>query len=197
MKRKTLPFKRIAILDVSRLLSTQGREQTQQDLYQKVDAWSHRALTHGMDACYVRLHPASEESVDAILAPLRKQGIPFLLPVTLQSTTDGIAGQHWRETDPLPTTPKHKDGLLYGKSCHSLVSIQEAEACGMDYLFFSPIFDTLTHPDVKGIGLDALREACRSTPLPIFALGGINQDNYQQCLDVGAVGIAAISLFTS
>ncbi|MEH2385668.1 MAG: thiamine phosphate synthase [Nostoc sp.] len=59
----------------------------------------------------------------------------------------------------------------------------------------SPIFATPTHPEAKGIGLYMLTKACKSTQMKVFALGGINENNYQKCLDVGASGIAAISMF--
>ncbi|MEH1770916.1 MAG: thiamine phosphate synthase [Nostoc sp.] len=60
---------------------------------------------------------------------------------------------------------------------------------------FSPIFATPTHPEAKGIGLDMLTKACKSTQMKVFALGGINENNYQKCLDAGASGVAAISMF--
>lgn len=46
---------------------------------------------------------------------------------------------------------------------------------------------------VQAIGLDELRSAGKI--VPVYALGGITAANSQACIGVGAVGIAAITLF--
>ncbi len=48
----------------------------------------------------------------------------------------------------------------------------------------------------RGLGLAALAEACRAAhPVPVMALGGVNEENAKACVDAGAAGIAAIRLF--
>ena len=81
--------------------------------------------------------------------------------------------------------------FLIGISCHSTVEIRDAE--GADFIVYGPVFAS----PGKGscVGLDALRIAAGSTQIPVFALGGITQENAQSCIDAGAVGIAAIRLF--
>lgn len=83
----------------------------------------------------------------------------------------------------------------YGCSCHSIESLQKAEALGYDYAFFSPVFSTQSHPEATPLGLDQLAAGCAAVSIPVFALGGINLENEQSCLDAGAHGIAGISLF--
>jgi thiamine-phosphate pyrophosphorylase len=43
--------------------------------------------------------------------------------------------------------------------------------------------------------LAPLAEAAHAVSIPVLALGGINESRIQSCLDAGAAGIAAISLF--
>lgn len=84
---------------------------------------------------------------------------------------------------------------LMGYSAHGLDEAQQAEAEGADYLFFAPIFTTTCKPGQKPIGLKALGQVCKSVQIPVYALGGIDQGNFEKVLQEGAFGIAAISLF--
>jgi len=86
--------------------------------------------------------------------------------------------------------------LFVGKSCHSLESAKSAEREGADYTFFGPIFATPSKAAFGAPqGLDRLAEVCRFVQIPVLAIGGITQDNFAQCLEAGAAGIAAIRLF--
>ena len=95
----------------------------------------------------------------------------------------GIDGGEWRRILPL--------GFLIGVSCHSVEELQRAAAA--DFAVYGPIFPT----PGKGpaIGLNALGQAARVSPIPIFALGGVTPENAQSCVDAGAVGTAAIRMF--
>ena len=65
---------------------------------------------------------------------------------------------------------------------------------GVDYLFFSPIFPTLSKPGQVGIGLHVLDAFCAAAePVPVFALGGITPSNLSECLQAGAWGAAVLS----
>ncbi len=91
-----------------------------------------------------------------------------------------------------PVAPK----LIFGCSVHSLKSLHKAEESGADYLLFGPVFDT---PSKRRYGapqgVERLGELCRTTTLPVFALGGITPENAQRCMGEGAYGIAALSIF--
>ena len=45
------------------------------------------------------------------------------------------------------------------------------------------------------MGLDKLNEVCRSVSVPVYAIGGIIPQNTLQCLEHGAYGVAAMSVF--
>jgi thiamine-phosphate pyrophosphorylase len=86
--------------------------------------------------------------------------------------------------------------FLVGASTHSLEAALANEKQGADYLIFGPVFET---PSKAGYGpaqgLQQLEKVCRSISVPVLAIGGITQENAQQCLDHGAAGIAAIRMF--
>lgn len=82
---------------------------------------------------------------------------------------------------------------LIGVSCHSLEEARRAASEGADLLVFGPVYAS----PGKGppAGLDALREVCRAVRIPVYALGGVNEENAAACVAAGATGIAGIRLF--
>lgn len=195
MKETIKPFKKIAIFDI---LSGENSEIICSDKSKnsaQVTKWVNRAISNGADSCYIRLYEANRENIDIIIENLSYKGLQIILPFSLNYKSSLVSAFHFRQKDQIKMPEAKSNSILFGKSCHSLKSIKEAEDGGLDYVFFSPIFATPTHPEAKGIGLDMLTKACKSTQMKVFALGGINENNYQKCLDAGASGVAAISMF--
>jgi len=79
-------------------------------------------------------------------------------------------------------------------SCHSVDDVRRAESEGTNFAVLAPIFGKQAHPPGQALGLESLKIACRGN-LPIFALGGVTLENARDCIEAGAVGIAAIRLF--
>ncbi|HET8668876.1 MAG TPA: thiamine phosphate synthase [Terriglobales bacterium] len=92
-------------------------------------------------------------------------------------------------------------------SCHTTAEVRLAESHGADFAVFAPVFEKVAAPQRPGIGLDALREACRyegrphgpegvgASRMPVLALGGVTLENAGACMAAGAAGIAAIRIF--
>ena len=86
--------------------------------------------------------------------------------------------------------------FLVGASTHSLEAALAGEKQGADYLIFGPVFETPSKAAYgPAQGLQQLEKVCRAVSLPVLAIGGISQENAQQCLQHGAAGIAAIRMF--
>lgn len=99
----------------------------------------------------------------------------------------GADGVHLPASAPNLTWP----GLVVGRSCHT---VEEVRRAGADFVTFGPVFES----PGKGaaVGLDLLREACRTGP-PVFALGGVTWQNAAACIEAGAAGVSGIRLFLS
>jgi thiamine-phosphate pyrophosphorylase len=82
-------------------------------------------------------------------------------------------------------------------SCHTLADLRRARDHA-DLILFSPVFEKVVAGKVvtAGQGLEQLRMACQAAlPVPVYALGGVTQQNAPSCLAAGVAGIAGIRLF--
>lgn len=95
--------------------------------------------------------------------------------------------QFWQQKETLFSFP------MVGVSAHSLEEVRLAEKAGADYVIVSNIFATSCKEGVPGKGLSFLREACKRTSLPVYALGGITADNEAFIRLAGADGACRMS----
>lgn len=66
---------------------------------------------------------------------------------------------------------------------------------GAKYLLASHIFETKCKEGLEPKGIEFISELRKYVKCDIIALGGINSDNYIKVIEVGANGIAVMSLF--
>jgi thiamine-phosphate pyrophosphorylase len=89
------------------------------------------------------------------------------------------------------------DGFLIGRSVHTLEEIDAAVTDGgCDYLLFGTVFPSAGKPAGHPVaGIDALRDACARSALPIIAIGGMDESRAAAARAAGAAGYAAIGQF--
>jgi thiamine-phosphate pyrophosphorylase len=80
--------------------------------------------------------------------------------------------------------------LIIGVSCHNLEQALEAQDGGADYIGIGPVYDSLTKPGCRAIGLRALRRLKDRIKIPYFAIGNINMGNIGEVLGAGCRRIA-------
>jgi thiamine-phosphate pyrophosphorylase len=84
--------------------------------------------------------------------------------------------------------------LRIGVSTHTLDEAMEAEAEGADFVTFGPVFETPSKAAFgPPAGLASLHRTLAAVRVPVYALGGINQQNVDRVLDLPVDGIAVIS----
>lgn len=104
----------------------------------------------------------------------------------------GSAGVHLGQSD-LPVTEVRRVLSLQqvvGRSNHELSELEQSQEMGADHLAFGAIYATNT----KGVGrppqgVDRLRQARKTTSLPLVAIGGINVENVAPVVEAGADAI--------
>ena len=84
-------------------------------------------------------------------------------------------------------------GPLVGVSTHSPAEAEGAAGEGADYVVFGPVYDTPSKREYgRPQGLAALAEACRRTPVPVLAVGGVTPERVGELRAAGAAGVAVI-----
>ena len=82
-----------------------------------------------------------------------------------------------------------------GKSTHSVTQARAAMEEGADYIGFGPLFATGTKPDYVPIGLQDIAEVEGLATVPVFCIGGVNQERLAQVLATGAKRVVVVSAF--
>ena len=82
--------------------------------------------------------------------------------------------------------------MKFTKSCHALSSINE-DINKYDYVFLSPIFDSISKEDYKSkFSLTKTKEVLEKTRQKVYALGGINPSNIELAVKTGFDGIGVL-----
>lgn len=124
-------------------------------------------------------------------------GVPFIInddvELAMAVEADGI---HIGQDDIRPEAlPDYFDNKIVGLSVRDEIELAASNLGNVNYIGTGPVFPTLSKDDAgdaTGVsGLKSMRD--KIGDLPMVAIGGINENNYRECLENGADGIAVIS----
>jgi thiamine-phosphate pyrophosphorylase len=152
------------------LTLVQYRDKTSDDQTRLVKAQALRQLCHRYDALLIindRVDLAI--AVDADGVHLGQQDIPIAL-------ARQILGPQ----------------RLVGRSTTNATEMEKAVAEGADYIGVGPVYETPTKVGKAAAGLDYVRYAAQKSPLPWYAIGGIDATNLGQVLGAGATHVAVV-----
>ena len=98
-------------------------------------------------------------------------------------------GVHLAADDPLPAP---RPGIL-GRSCHDASGLAAATTDGLDEVTLSPVAPTPSKPGYgPTLGYEGVRRLCATTPIPVYALGGVDVTNAARWRAAGAAGVAVM-----
>jgi thiamine-phosphate pyrophosphorylase len=111
----------------------------------------------------------------------------------------GANGVHLRGDSPAASRVRRivPPAFVIGRSVHTMDDVDAAIADGgCDYLMFGTVFPSAGKPPDHALaGLDALSDACRRSPLPVIAIGGMTPEREADVARAGAGGLAAVGWF--
>ena len=88
------------------------------------------------------------------------------------------------------------DQLLFSASCHNLKELQLAEKLAADFVTLSPICSNANCWKGQELGWEKFRDLASQVSLPVYALGGLSENDSNIALESGAFGIAGTFAFT-
>jgi thiamine-phosphate diphosphorylase len=169
------------------------------------------AVRAGVDVIQVRERDLPDRELAALVRRIVAAAAGTATRVLVNDRADiaivaGAAGVHLRGDSPpasrvaafaKASAPGSSRGFVIGRSVHSLAEVDAAVVDGgCDYLMFGTVFPSDGKPDGHPIaGLDALREVCARSPLPVIAIGGIAGERAADVRRAGAAGFAAVGMF--
>jgi len=155
------------------------------------------AIAGGADAIQLRHKDGYDAELLALAAELREltDGTGKLFIINDRADIAAIVGAdgvHLGQGD-LPIAEARtllRPGALVGRSTHSIDQAHGAVMEGADYISVGPMFETATKDAGPPVGPELLRQAAREISPPVVPIGGINIDNIDQLLAVGAKRVA-------
>ncbi|WP_371734020.1 thiamine phosphate synthase [Synechococcus sp. CCY 9618] len=111
----------------------------------------------------------------------------------------GADGVHLGQGDLPPSVARRLLGpeRLIGRSTHRLEELRQAVADGCDYVGVGPVNATPTKPGREPVGLAYVAQAAAESPLPFFAIGGIEVANLAELRRAGADRVAVVRAITA
>ena len=78
-----------------------------------------------------------------------------------------------------------------GASCHNLEELTRAATIA-DFAMLSPVLPTASHPGEPTLGWAAFSQLAAQSPIPVYALGGVNWPDVDVAREHGGHGIAML-----
>jgi 8-oxo-dGTP diphosphatase len=169
----------------------------------ELDGWLDRVLSAGLEALQLRAPGIDPAGLDALAARLSERlaglahvrwwigGDPmWTVPL---ARAHGAAGVHLpaRFADSVPDA--RQAGLEFiGVSCHDRQELCRAAALGADFAVLGPVRATSSHPQATGMGWAAFRDQVADVGLPVYAIGGLRDDDVGAAREAGGQGVAGI-----
>jgi len=168
----------------------------------EVTSMTRKLIAGGVDILQLRAKKLGESEIEKLareMLPItRDAGVPLVINDHLAvAAVVGSDGVHIGQDDGTVAAARAVVGpsCFVGKSTHSLAQAIAAQAEGADYIGFGPLYATGTKPDYTPIGLADITEAHRRVTVPIFCIGGVNQERLPEIITAGATRVVIVSAF--
>ncbi len=93
---------------------------------------------------------------------------------------------------------KHRpvaEDKMCSAACHNREQLSLAEKLHVDFAFLSPVNGTSSHPDATPITWSGFQQLVAQVNIPVYALGGVSNEDLAQAYRAGAQGVAGIGAY--
>ncbi len=158
------------------------------------------ALKGGVTVVQLREKDATSREFYEIALSVKAITDAYEVPLIINDRIDialavGADGVHLGQSDVPVRVARDLLGAdkIVGATANTTQLAIQAWREGADYLGVGDVFGTSTKSDTKPITIKKLRKICEAVPIPVVAIGGINEDNIADLKDTGIKGAAVIS----
>ncbi|WP_313950749.1 Nudix family hydrolase [Accumulibacter sp.] len=154
-----------------------------------------RALSGGLQLLQIRdksLAPAERQHFAraAVAAARRYQRARVLINDDAElARMVGADGVHL-SSQRLWQVDRRPDFECVAASCHSAADLTRAAELGLDFVVLGPLLPTPSHPGSSGIGWPQFSALVERSPLPVYALGGLQPEMLETACTAGGHGVA-------
>ncbi|MBQ6999292.1 MAG: thiamine phosphate synthase [Clostridia bacterium] len=126
----------------------------------------------------------------------KKYNVPLIIDdridVALSASAEGV---HLGQSDmPISTARKILgDDFIIGATTKTVPQALEAAELGADYLGVGAIYPTTTKVKTVLTSIETLDAICKTVPIPVNAIGGLNKDNIDILKGIPIAGICVVS----
>ncbi|MEO7478531.1 MAG: Nudix family hydrolase [Lysobacteraceae bacterium] len=157
----------------------------------------HCALQAGVRRVQLRSHVLEASALKPIAIEARRlcraARAELLINAHIELARALGVGVHLRASQLMESTKRPLPAKqLVAASCHDANELAHAEAIGVDFAVLGPVAATASHPDRAALGWNGFALLRERTAIPLYALGGMLQDDLLHARAHGAQGIAAI-----
>ena len=136
----------------------------------------------------------------ALLRLCRARGLKLLIAADVRlAYAVGADGIHLPEAlvrcDPVQARARRGPGWFVTAAAHGPRALRRAWRAGADAALLAPVFATASHPERPAMGPLRFAALCRTSPIPVYALGGVTAETAKRLAQSGAAGLAAIGGF--
>jgi len=183
-------------IDYSLYLVTDRDVLKGRDLILSVEA----AILGGVTLIQLREKDISSLEFYNIAVKVKELTDKYSIPLIINDRVDvaiaiDAAGVHLGQSD-FPCDVARKimgTNKIVGISTGTLAEAILAEKQGADYVGVGAVFPTGTKLDAEVVSINILRDIKQAIKIPVVAIGGINEKNYNLLKNTGIDGIAIIS----
>jgi 8-oxo-dGTP diphosphatase len=165
-----------------------------------IDAFLQRlseSLARGLRLVQLREPELSAAEVDRLfgemLALTRAAGARLLVnsrhPRALWEAAEGVH----LTSNALATVDERRGLRWVGASVHDAKELARAGEVGVDFAVLGPVQSTASHPGQAPLGWSEFERIAAGTPVPVYAIGGLDSEALPRAMAYGAHGVALLS----